>query len=330
MNQVTPESKNAAIKTLAIVGFIVMIVVAVWIAVQIVQLLPGTFTRLANLAEEVENGAHDIVLTNSTIVTNAGETTTIEFRGVRDEGTYAFSYACAEGVAVALIGEDEHKAFIACDEEISLEDADPITLIVSSEKKRIVDLAYTITFTPVTGETPATASGTLTVTNADIPTTGIVASNEPTQTEDDPKETKPSTPTTPAAKPVTPVPGKPVTTIKYVTQIPQSDPKGFTDLAVSYAGSNTIDADDDASIKVAVINLGTKTSKDWDLTVDLPSGLEYELENEKGLKPNERATITIEFDASDLEGTETIEVEVSVSDDSKKSNDSFEKTVRFD
>lgn len=329
MNQVTPESKNAAIKTLAIIGFIVMIVVAVWIAVQIVQLLPGAFTRLANLAEEVRNGAQNIVLEEDTIVTNTGETTTIEFRGVRGDGTYTFSYACVDGVAVALIDEDENKEFIGCDEQVPLASDAPIVLVVSSEKSRIVDLAYTITFAPTTGGTPIVASGKLTVTNAAIPVGGTVATSEPEEPVEEPTETKPTTPAAPA-KPVTPTYGTPVTTIKYVTQIPQSDPKGFVDLAVSYASGNTIDADGDATIKIEVKNLGTKTSKEWDLTVELPDGLEYGLEDEKGLKPNERATITIEFDASDLDGTETIEAEVSVSDDTKKSNNSFEKTVRFE
>lgn len=330
MNQVTPESKNAAIKTLAIIGFIVMIVVALWLAIQIVQLIPNAFTRLANLAEDVNSGARTIVLEDETIVTNADSIVTIAYRGVRGAGTYSFNYACVDKVAVAIIDETGSKEFIACDEAYTLSDARPLELVVASEKERNLDLTYTITFTPTTGEEPITTSGKLTVVNANIPVGGPVAgTNDPTPAEPEPEVPVTTTPTTPRT-PTTYTPGKPVTTIKYVTQIPKSNPNGFTDLAISYTSGNTVDAEDDTTITIEVINLGTKTSKDWDLTVELPDGLEYELENEDGLKPNERATITIEFDASDLDGTEIIEAEVRVSDDTKKSNNSFRKTVRFE
>jgi hypothetical protein len=327
MNQVTPESKSAVIKTLAILGFLAAIIFVVWLAVIIVRMLPGAFTQLANLAENVENGADEITIDEETIVANTDEIVTINFEGIGAEGSYSFTYTCADGVSVAMLDAEDSKEFISCDEEFELAGDAPVRLVVSSEKSRFADVHYTITFNPDARGENITAGGKLTIVNNTIP--AGVASNDVTGEEDEEEEVTP-TPSRPAPTPVTPKPGKPVTTITYVTKIPESDPKGFTDLAIAFISSKDIDADEDAKIQIEVKNLGTKTSKEFDVTLKLPEGVEKEIRNEKGLKPNERAIYTIEFDATDLQGTETIEGEVDVDGDTKSSNDSFKKTVRID
>ena len=325
MNQVTPESKNTAIKTLAILGFVVMIILAVWIAVQLVRLIPSAFTSLADLAGDVQNAEDKITLEEETLVTNAGETLTINFDGVSEEGSYAFSYECTDGVAVAIVDEDENKEFIACDEEFEIAGDEALILAIASEKERSVDLSYSIIFTPETGEAELSTTGKLTIVNSEIPV-GTVATND----DEEDEETPTVATSTPTVTPVKPTPAKPVTTIKYVSQIPTSDPKGYSDLAIKLLSSTSIDADEDAEIKIEVKNLGTKTSEEFDVTIELPDGSTEKITNEKGLKPNERATYTIEFDASELEGRETIEGEVEVDEDKMNANNSFETSVRIE
>ena len=326
MNPVTEDAKNGAIKTLAIVGFIVMIIIAVWLAVTIVRFLPTAFVQLADLAEDLQNGKDTIVLEKEVIVSNTGETVVINYTNNNTDGDYTFTYACVDGVAVAFINDDESKEFIACDEAVELKSGSPLTLVVSSEKERTIDLAYTIRFAPTTGEPVYASTGKLTVVNANIPVGGTVAVVTPEpEEEEEPVVVKP----TPTPVKPQPVLATPVTTIKYVTQIPQSDPNGFTDLAIAFISPTTIEAEDDATIKIEVKNIGTKTSKEFDLVIELPTGEEYEAKNEKGLKPNERAVYTIEFDAEDLDRTETVKGEVSVSSDTISKNDSFRTTLRI-
>lgn len=55
MNQVQNKDKDSVMKTLAIVGFIAVVAFGVWLAVQIVSLVPGAFSSLASIADSVYN-----------------------------------------------------------------------------------------------------------------------------------------------------------------------------------------------------------------------------------------------------------------------------------
>ena len=55
MNQVHNNDKDRVMKTLAIVGFIAVIAFGVWLAVQIVSLVPNAFSSLASIADSVYN-----------------------------------------------------------------------------------------------------------------------------------------------------------------------------------------------------------------------------------------------------------------------------------
>ena len=55
MNQVHNKDKDSVMKTLAIVGFIAVIAFGVWLAVQVVSLVPSAFSSLASIADTVYN-----------------------------------------------------------------------------------------------------------------------------------------------------------------------------------------------------------------------------------------------------------------------------------
>lgn len=55
MNQVQNNDKDRVMKTLAIVGFIAVVAFGVWLAVQIVSLVPNAFSSLASIADSVYN-----------------------------------------------------------------------------------------------------------------------------------------------------------------------------------------------------------------------------------------------------------------------------------
>lgn len=339
MNQVTEEKKESLTKTLAIVGFVAAVVFAVWLAVQIVSILPGAFSSLASIADVVYNYDHKQELEVSVPkgVVNAGDSFTITWTDMRKDGTYSFSYECTDGVSVEIRSNGEIKT-VACDTPIDLGEATSLEVRIASEKSRFVDVPYTLTFTQ-TGASDATVTkrSTITLVNASIPATGLASDEEKEETDSTPS--KPTTTQTTPAKP-TYTAGTPITTTKYVYTTPVSDPKGKIDLQVTFLGIGTIkgktfvpatsiDSDDeDAALQFEVKNIGTKTASEWSYEATLPSDITYKSPDQKALKPNERAVITLGFSGVSEKGSEKVSVEVDAEDDVKTSNNEFTKTVK--
>lgn len=341
MNQVSEEKKESLTKILAILGFLAIIVFAVWLAVQIVRVIPSAFSSLASIAEVVYNyrGEESLEVATQKSVLNAGESFTVSWNDMRGEGTYAFSYACTDGVSVDMRKADGTIETIACDTQVSLGNATSIELLASSEKTRFIDVSYTITYTKA-GKTEVASSKTATVTivNASIPTNGVAV-----KTDDEPKQEVEKTPktevqeTTPTAQTYTQ--GTPKKVTKYVYITPVSDPKGDVDLQITFLGVGTIkngvflaqtsiDTDDEGALQFEVKNIGTKTAEDWSYEAELPASISYSSGDQKALKPNERAVITLGFEGLTKSGTEIVSVEIEAKGDVKKSNNEFSKTIK--
>jgi hypothetical protein len=338
MNHVTEEQKSSATKALAIVGFLVVIIFAVFAAVQVVRFIPSAFSSLASLADSVYNYREKEQLTVATkeTVVNAGDSFTITWNKLRQSGSYAFSFACQDGVSLeARIGGAILP--LTCGESTDLGDVTSLEVRPSSEKERFVDLSYTVTFTPEKNPSAIKSQdGKVTVVNATIPVTGLAENPAPQTTTG---ETAPAN--TPATKPAKPTytAGTPVTVTKYVYTLPVSNPKGTTDLAVTYLGVGTltgttfipqtrIDRDTVDAVQFQVKNIGTKTSGEWSFTADLPGGSTYESKDQAPLKPNERAVITLEFGELAHSGSEKISVEIDTKNDAHANNDEFTKTIK--
>lgn len=342
MNQVTEEKKESLTKILAIAGFVAIIIFAVWLAVQIVSILPSAFSSLASLADSVYNYEKDAaleVVTEKSVV-NAGESFTISWTQMRKEGIYSFSYSCVDGVSLDIRDQDGAISSVACDTPIELGEATSLEVLVQSEKSRFVDIPYTVTFreTGASDDEVVSDGSTITVANASIPTGGAVAEEESEEEAPAEEPVKPAV-TTPVKTP-TYTAGTPVTVQKFVYTIPVSDPKGTIDLQVTFLGVGTLlgntfipkatlDADDKNALQFEVKNIGTKTAQDWSYEADLPAGINYEGEDQKALKPNERAVITLGFEGLTKDGTEKVGVEVAAKNDVKRSNNEFTKTVKI-
>jgi len=338
------ESKSAVIKSLAILGSIVILIIGVWLAVQIVRALPAGFASLASIAENLYGtGTKDqFDVQPETNSIESGDMLTITLPSLEADGTYQFSYECAEGVAAALRANGTVD-YIDCDETFSFSKTDEVGIFITSEKYRVSDVSYSLTFTETGANEPVGEyAGAVTVTNnaiAALPADGgtDVAYDEPEEIEpevaDEPEE-EPETPTTPST------PAEPTYRTVQFTYIPVSLDNGFTDLRTtvlatgyikgrSFYPSFVVDNDSRAAIQVEVKNLGTKTSDRFDLDVELPNGDDYTADNQQGLKPNERVVFTIEFDAEDETGDETFEADVQVDHDKNDRNNRVRGTMRF-
>jgi hypothetical protein len=340
MNQVTEEKKEAMTKILAIAGFIAVVIFAVWLAVQIVKVIPSAFSSLASIADVVYNynNKQELEVSTPNSVVNAGDSFTINWTDMRKAGTYSFSYECTDGVSVEVRSNGEINP-VACDTDLDLGDVASLELRISSEKFRFVDVPYTITFTETDGEETAAKKSTVTLVNASIPTSGVADNTDPEEPKETPVVSKPVTKPVTTVKP-TYTAGKPITTTKYVYVTPVSDPKGKIDLQVTFLGVGTlvgktfvpkavIDADEDGALQFEVKNIGTKTSGEWEYEANLPSDITYASPDQKALKPNERAVITLGFSGISAEGSEKIGVEVTTKNDTKTINNEFTRTIKI-
>ncbi len=331
----------SAIKTLAIIGFITAIVAALWLAVQVVRFAPTGFKSLASLAEVVYNKDVPFSVTTEKNIVNSDESFAITWTQPRRSGAYTFSYACTDGVSAEVRGENGDTAVIACDTATNLSSTGTTTDITfSSEKKRFTDVPFFVRYTPtIDANAFEEYKGLVTVVNVSFdgePAAPVVTETPATTTPEVVKEDTPAVPVVVAPKPKP----KPVVT----TVLPTSNPNGFIDLQTSYIAIGSfdestkvfnptaaLDNDFKSALRFEVKNIGTKTSSTWTYAVTFPgTGETYTSAPQEGLKPQERAVVTIAFnDISTKTGEEKIRVATETVGDIKSTNDSFYWIVKI-
>jgi len=355
MNDVSQNKKDSILKSLAIAGFIGIIILIAWLSIQLVNIPPGAFSSLASIAEGLNkskessvdgNKVIPLTVTNDTTLLKTGETTKLTWGTTETPGSYTFSYECAEGVAVDIVNENGVQS-IACDNNYNIGNTASVSLVIDSEKKRYSDVNYTVSFLGTNDVNPrASGTSSITIVNSEIQTLVPDTGNEgtvDTNPEVEPEEVKPDlateTPveTIPPVKPK-PTPAEPVYTQEYIYTIPVSDPNGRTDLSTQFistgniVGQNffagTINQASNGAIQFEVKNLGSKTSSDWKFTVAMPNGSTYTSATQNPLKPNERAVLTIGFTTTN-DSKHTFVVHTEESTDHNAINDGFSQTVVF-
>ncbi|MCA9354206.1 MAG: hypothetical protein KC877_01670 [Candidatus Kaiserbacteria bacterium] len=353
MNNVSEKQKDSVLKTLAIVGFIGVIILIAWLSVKFVAVAPGAFSSLASLAGTLneresaiqETGAKQtFTVTSDATLVAAGTSVGLSWEDTETPGSYAFFYDCVEGVAIDLVNEDGVQS-ISCGTNYNLGKTTSLLLTIDSEKNRYTDVDYTVSFLGTNDTTPrASGTSSLTVVNSNIssyvPTTVATIDTElPAQDQvvvatPEPEIEAPIVETQPTPS----VPTTPTYEQEYVYTIPTSDPNGRTDLGTRFiaAGSivgNTffseaIKRGDDGAIQFAVKNYGTKTSAKWTFSVTLPGGGTYNSAEQQPLKPNEEATLTIGFPEA-FGSSHTFVVTIDESTDRNTINDRFAQPVTF-
>lgn len=344
MNDVLKQKKDTVLKSLAIAGFIGIIILIAWLSVQLISIVPGAFSSLASLAETINQRGQTetvekvpLLVTSNTTLANSGEMVTVTWNTAKAPGSYTFSYTCSEGIAVDLVNVEGIKS-IGCGTNYNLGDTDSLTMTVDSEKDRFADLEYTVSFLG-TNDTEPRASGTVTLTviNTNLKETTTTEEDETSVTEETPDvatEAEVDTDsTTPAVQPTTPAYEQ-----QYVYTIPTSDPNGRTDLGVRFLNvgeivgnvffTKPLERNEDGAIQFEVKNYGSKTSKDWTFAVTLPNGSTYRSDEQKPLKPNERAVLTIGFGAANVSSHNFIVI-VDEPTDQVPLNDRFSFEVNY-
>jgi hypothetical protein len=335
------------LKTLAIGGFVGLIIIIAWLGIQLISFMPSAFSSLASLADSVYNYQPvELVVVSDRSVANAGEAFTITWNKPKQTGSFTFAYACTEGVAAEVRVEGGAIAPIECDTPLNIGDVHTLDVNLTSERNRFTEVPYTIAFLPAKSETPAaTSDNKITVVNAMIsPVVAEVATTSVTEVTvkptPEPVVVAQPDPVTPTPKPATPKPTpKPVVVSTPIYGIPVSNPNGITDVGVRLLGIGSVDAnnrftastvidnDNKGAIQFEIKNFGTKTSESFTYTVQLPNGSEYTSPVQTALKPNERVVATIGFEAADEKGVKSFGVTVKVNGENNKANNQFTAKV---
>ena len=330
MNNVTPEQKNKVLKTLSLIALILITVLIAWLSVQIVKIFPSAINSLASLADSVYNynprEVRDLTIEPIPESINTGAELPIAWSMSIKTGSYAFSYECQEGISLDLKTSETEFKGIECEKSYDLGLSDEATLVIYSEKEPETNITYSIAYYKKnSSESSTRESQTIAIKNPDL------VANIPKEEEVAPVEIPQSTSTRPIVE-NTP-------TYEYTYAIPVSDPKGFTDLNVSYVGIGEIDgqgkfistgiikSDVSGAVQFAVHNIGTKTSGDWTFSAKLPGGINYESEKQIPLKPNERAILTLSFPAITDTKLQSITLSSETESDKNKNNDSATRSV---
>ena len=316
------------------VGLVAILILAVWLAVKIVSLIPNAFTSLASITDSVYNNrpTGEMAVASNTSLINSGEEMVIRWSALKGNGAYTFSYQCVDGVSLVMKYPTTSETYVPCGQVVKL-GSDTLSLVVvpESERVRFSDVNMNIGFIKAgTDEVATQKTIVITVVNPDITLSKSVSVLVP---GDDTYE--PEIDDTPIT-----TPGTPTVTTTSVYELPVSDPNGFVDLGVKYLGvgilnnqnqfvpRGTIDNDERGAFQFEVKNLGTKTSSSWDFVANLPSGTRYESPIQDGLKPNERSVITLGFDNVGQIGTRSFGVEIDVTGDTSANNDKFTWAVK--
>ena len=333
------SSKDRVLKSLAVAGFVALIILIAWLGIQLVHVAPKAITSLASIADVVYNYEDiQIDIASNKAVANADESFGLSWHVPKTPGDFVFAYSCTDGIAIDVrtIGSDIKP--VTCGDDVTLGSVSGVDVLVHSEKNRFTDIPYSISFVPTnTNITPVVATSTMTVVNAQI----APLANATTTPDITPTPVVKPTPTPTTPKPVVkpaPKPTKPVSKPVYTYAIPVSNPNGYTDLAVTlvkigaisngaFVTNGVIAQNQNGSLLFSIKNTGTKTSNTFTYTVTLPNGTTYTSGVQEALKPNERAQIALGFTPANLVGVKTFSVTVTNAGETNLANNSFTGSV---
>lgn len=325
-NHVKEEQKTAVIKSLAIIGFVAAIFITAWLAVQAVRLLPTAFGALANIIESVQNPDNSFSLSADKSIVNTGAPLNISWTSLSSKHLPTFSYACTDGVSAVLI-QDTVRTDIACGTSIALADTNTASVVFTSEKRRFIDVAYSLSaLSEDTQEVATSRDNVVTVVNPTIQSNRDVAETETDITTDI------STDTTPEETPA----------VVTITDTSPSAVASYTDLSVSLLAINVYDrrsgapvsasaikSGDRVSVQFTVSNIGTQTSGIWYFDALLPASGTHNFLSpaQNPLAPQAGQIFTLQFDAGDYPGA--IIITASGGNDTRTANNAFSEYLHM-
>jgi len=291
---------NGAVRVLAVVGFIAIIIGGLWGSVWVARAVPGAFSALASAIVSVTSvfvpADEAITLSLPSATVQSGQSFVLSWNHARKstEGVYTLNVRCADGVLFTTPTNAGTFTDVPCETSFDFLNAnDSVVLTAYSKNNRLADVVLTVEFTP-DGASTATVSGSATLTIENTAAPGTTSGGTTART-----------------------PGTETTSIDVfgVTGPAASDPNGYIDLSVRLievglvdkaTGKFTASSTPSRSIigmrvaaRFAVENKGTRTSDQWTFNAVLPTFPMhiYSSPTQAALGPGDRIEFTLGFDS---------------------------------
>ncbi|QSH39414.1 hypothetical protein JXR01_00150 [Candidatus Kaiserbacteria bacterium] len=325
----------------AILGFIILLAIGVWSAIQVITFVPRLFSDTgvtSSTAANIDLGDKDIVVELSKDVANSGDSVDLTFAHTGDEtGVLSFSYACKEGFYFQIADRP-----VPCNAPYSLPTTDTTLKVIPVSANELTDVAIAVTYTNSTGESVRdtkslqvvnTSPVVIDVENESDEDTSV--ETETTQADDVTTTTAETDTSTSGPREATSVVPTQYNTPYTYTYVPQaSNPYGSVDLEVQMVAIGDINAYGSFEAKgilrtystggamFRVTNRGTKQSGNWYFSAMLPTrgGYPFNSDAQRTLMPNESVEIFMTFDQL-IPGTHTFSVQVDESNYIYESNE---------
>ena len=344
MSTDTNSKKEKLNRSLAVVGFIAIIILIAWLAVQIVRFAPTAFNSLASLSQGISQyrvaleGDVDgpLIVRSDVASTTSGKPVTLSWQKDGRLGRYAFSHSCLEGMTVELVDEDGLRS-LACGTRYDLGDAENITIVIESALAEAVQLPYIISFMRTNDTEPIRAGANTVVVESGDNTVAVEDTDDGTVLGESDSSDFEETSATPTPGPaVTPTPT--ITKPEYTYTLPVSNPNGYIDLKTKFIATGNISGrtfkasslkqESEGALQFEIQNVGTKTSAKWSYTVLLPDSDTYTSPLQAPLLPTERVIISIGFPTDD-DSSHTFVVVTAEANDTNTSNNTFKQVTRL-
>lgn len=330
-NQVAvSEGADRAIKGLAVLGFVALIIFILWVIISLFSFVPSLISQLASLnkATDVDSA---LIITSAPTSATHGESIFIDWDPVESAESYSISYTCNLDISVEIRLPGGTIEDLPCGTQYTLGQATSAYIFVYAPNTEATTITYSINTELKSGDTVSNSQ------NLEITNRNALAENV-AEEENDTNEELAEDPVTEVETEETPTQ---VTYREYTYKIPVSDPNGYTDLSLVYKGVGALNSSHDftpqsklevgelGAIRISVKNIGTRTSESWIYTAKLPNGTTYKSPKQTPLKPNEEATITLGFyvPKSKADEQEQFSVSVSTSRDTNRQNQDFSWSV---
>lgn len=307
LKQKYPKFAEAIVKIFAILGLVIIILIALYGAMAALRSIPNVWESVGNAFTSVTgvfNGNDEIELSVSPQTPASGDIVTISFdKKGTDNGSYSFSYDCVEGVNFEILAASGNsRTFAFCNTPTTFADSgNYVRVIPTLINKDVVSVPIKIEFTK-NNESRAQASGETQITI--LKTSG--GSNNNGNGSNPPATTTPPTTKPPVSNPPANNPG-------YVI-VPAPRPEffyGFADLKVNilevgtinkftgvFTATTNITTSDRVAVRFEVVNAGTNVSGNWRFNASLPiePTYLYPAGPQPQLFPGDKIIYTLGFD----------------------------------
>ena len=272
--------RDSALRAVAIIGLIAILVLGAWGIIQLVVGLPDFFTRFGggSATSTTESAGEHLTVTAPSIVTS-GQPFPLSFAHTGAAGNYsfAFSYSCADGLSFAAPTPTGQYAQVPCNTPFNYINATtttPLVAVLAQNATKQVQTTITTSATRLSDNKVTTTA----TTNITVIPMGQSTSPPTTQPAPTTAKPKPSSSYTPSGR----------TTGLY----------GQSDLAVRILSATPVNGR--YQVQFEISNVGTNVAPTgWGFRAQLPlqPPYTYVSQGQQKMYPGDRIVYTLGFDA---------------------------------